>query len=290
MTSTLFTVGISVGLLFAGLLGGYVIAEQTYSPKNMMSTMMGDPELRNEMTEMMMQNPQMMQSLMENQQMTGSMMMGDEMMSNSMVSNMQFSTNAPMTIPMIDGYYNGEKVFFIHTEVSDNNMAQMMSTMINFPTLYSSELKNTSQNELSKVYVFTNGIPGSGPYGGGPFMFQIDVFDSIPEQTGYNQFRVPYLVTWNNDSTPRILTSESEILEAESNGELTIQKTDNIVNAPIVVWKSNGMEQKAFMVQRMFQSMPGVDGEVINLDVENYLAVFKLHSANNIDMMNMIEK
>ena len=108
---------------------------------------------------------------------------------SSMMSNMQFSTNAPMTIPMIDGYYNGEKIFFIHTEVSDNNMAQMMSTMINFPTLHVSDLKNIPQIEISKVYVFTNGITGTGPYGGGPFMFQIDVFDSIPGQMGYSQFR-----------------------------------------------------------------------------------------------------
>ena len=206
---------------------------------------------------------------------------------SSMMSNMQFSTNAPMTIPMIDGYYNGEKIFFIHTEVSDNNMAQMMSTMINFPTLHVSDLKNIQQSEISKVYVFTNGITGTGPYGGGPFMFQIDVFDSIPGQMGYSQFRVPYLITWNDNSTPRILTSETEILEAESNGELTIQKTDNVVNAPMMAWKSNGMEQRASMVQQMFQSMPGVDGKIINIDVDNYIVMMKLHSEKGMDVMEM---
>jgi hypothetical protein len=40
------------------------------------------------------------------------------------------------------------------------------------------------------------------------------------------------------------------------------------------------------MVQRMFESMSGVDGQVINVDAENYLATFKLHSPNNMDMMN----
>lgn len=289
MTITAVTVGIGVGLVFAGLLGGYVIAEQTYSPRNlmmndpqtttpwmssMMETMMNDPGLRQQMINQMTENQQFMQDMM------------NSMMSNSMMSNMQFGTNAPMIMPMIDGYYNGEKVFFVHTEVSDNDMAQMMSTMINFPTLHVYDLKNIPQNELSKVYVFTNGISGSRPYGGGPFMFQIDVFDSIPAQTGYSQFRVPYLVTWNDDSTPRILTSVDEIVEAETTGELTIQKTDNVVNAPMIVWKSNGIEQKASMIQRMFENMPGVDGEVINVDVENYLAIFKLHSPNNIDMMH----
>jgi len=211
---------------------------------------------------------------------------GPEMMSSSMMSNIQFNTDAPITMPMVDGYYNGEKVFFVHTEVSDNDMAQMMSTMINFPTLYVSDLTNIPQSEMSKVYVFTNGISGSGPYGGGPFMFQIDVFDSIPDQTGYSQFRVPQLVTWNENSTPRILTSVDEILEAESIDELMIQETENVVNAPMVVWKSNGMEQRASMIQRMFESMPGVDGEVTNIDVDNYLVMLKMHSKKDMGMMD----
>jgi len=211
---------------------------------------------------------------------------GPEMMSGSMMSNMQFNTNAPIIMPMIDGYHNGEKVFFVHTEVSDKNMADMMSMMINFPTLHVSDLANMPQNEMSKVYVFTNGIPGSKPYGGGPFMFQIDVFDSIPGQMGYSQFRVPHLVTWNDNSIPTILISVEEILEAELNGELTIQKTDNVVNAPMIVWKSNGMEQRASMVERMFESMLGVDGEVTNVDVDNYLVMMKLHSKNNMGMMD----
>jgi len=220
--------------------------------------------------------------------------MNDSMMQQQMMNQiMQFSTNSPMTMPMIDGYYNGEKVFFVHTEISDNNMAQMMSTMINFPTLHVSDLKNIPQSETSKVYVFTNGIAGSEPYGGGLFMFQIDVFDSIPDQMGYSQFRVPHLVTWNDDSTPRILTSEAEILEAESNGELIesngeliIQKTNNVVNAPMIVWESNGMEQSASLIQRIFESMPGVDGEVTNVDVDNYVVMMKLHSQNSTGMMD----
>lgn len=42
------------------------------------------------------------------------------------------------------------------------------------------------------------------------------------------------VLSWNHDATPRILRSEEEILEAERAGELTIQRTSVIVNAPIV--------------------------------------------------------
>ncbi len=67
--------------------------------------------------------------------------------------------------------------------------------------------------------------------------------------------------------------------------ELTIKKTDNVVNAPMIVWKSYGMEQRASMIQRMFESMLGVDGEITNVDVDNYLVMMKLHAQNIMDLM-----
>lgn len=314
MTSTVIAVGIGVGLLFAGLLGGYVIAEQTYSPRNMMindpqtttpwmitmmETMMNDPGLRQQMMKEMIENQQFMQDMMQNNQMME--MMGNMMDSSVMSQKMQgqdmmngmtagseipFNPDVQITIPMIDGYHNGEKVYFIHTEISDKDMASMMSMMVNFPTLHVSNLKNISPEETSRVYVFTNGISGSGPYGGGPFMYQIDVFDSIPEQIEYSQFRVPYLVTWNDNSTPRLLTSVEEILQAESNGELIIQQTENVVNAPMIMWESGGMEQRASMIQRMFESMPGIEGEVTNVDVDNYIVMLKMHYQSGMTLMD----
>ena len=204
-------------------------------------------------------------------------MMSQEMM----MQNMPFNVDASVIMPMIDGYYKGNKVNFVHTEVSDSGMAKMMTSMINFPTLHVPELKNIPEDQTAKVYIFTNGIPGSEPYGGGPFMFQIDVFDSIPGQGEYSQFRVPYLVTWNENAKPRVLTSESNILKAEASGELTIQKSDNIVNAPMITWEIQGgygtTMAKTSIIPRIFESMQ-VEGELTFFDVKNHIAVFKLHS------------
>lgn len=203
----------------------------------------------------------------------------DSMMGPSVMEGIQFNPDAPITIPMIDGYYNGERVFFIHTEVSDKGMAEMMTKMINFPTLHLPELTNISREKLGNVYVFKNGIPGSGPYGGGPFMFQIDIFDSIPGEEGYSQFRVPHLVTWNDNATPRILTSLEDLLGSTANGELTIQETDNVVNAPMIVWDDeNGKQQVASMIGTMFVGMPTFTGQVINVDIDNYIVRIKLNS------------
>jgi len=54
----------------------------------------------------------------------------------------------------------------------------------------------------------------------------------------------------------------------------------------MIVWRSDDKEQTASIIQRMFESMPGVDGEVINVDVDNYIATFKLKSDKKMNMMN----
>ena len=215
-----------------------------------------------------------------------------EMMSQGkMKQNMPFNVDVPVIMPMIDGYYKGNKVYFVHTEVSDSEMAEMMSKMINFPTLHVPELKNIPEDQMARVYVFTNGVPGSEPYGGGPFMFQIDVFDSIPGQKKYSQFRIPYLVTWNNDTKPRILNSESVILKAESDGKVTIEKSNLVVNVPMITWEMEVYYGKAMgkisMIPRIFESMSGIEGELIFVNEKNYVAIFKLHSEKGIGMMEM---
>ncbi len=268
-------IGITVAVFFIGVGVSSAIYSATYNPNTMKFA-------NQELFDLMMsQNPKMTAKWLDTT-------MGSEMRQKPMMSDMSFNVNAPITIPMIDGYYNGEKVFFVHTEVTDKAMAEMMTMMVNFPTLHVPDLKNMSPDEMAKVYVFTNGISGSDPYGGGPFMYQIDVFDSVPNLMGYSQFRVPHLVTWNENSTPRILISVDEIMEAETNGELTIQETDNVVNVPMVVWKSDGMEQRATMIPRMFESMPKVEGEIVHIDTDNYIAMFKLHSDSKMRMMDMM--
>lgn len=216
-----------------------------------------------------------------------SMDMNQEMMKQ----NMSFNADVPIIMPMIDGYYEGNKVYFVHTEISDSAMAGMMSKMINFPTLYVPELKDVPEDQTAKVYVFTNGISGSKPYGGGPFMFQIDVFDSVPEQAKYSQFRVPYLVTWNDNANPQILTSESAILKAESDGDLVIKKSDVIVNAPMITWEMQGNYGKTMgktsVISDIFKSMPDVEGELTFVDETNYVAIFHMHSEKDMDMMGM---
>jgi len=248
---------------------------------DMMKRMQNDPELKQAMMEHMDRMKASRDIMMGTVDTDSSMMTG--MMAGMMAgSAMSFNPDVPITIPMIDGYYNGDKVYFIHTELSDEKMADMMTRMVNFPTLYTPDLENISVDDIGKFYVFTNGIAGTGRYGGGPFFFQIDLFDTIPTSNGYSEFRVPQLVTWNEDSTPRLLTSVNELLDAKANGELSIKSADFVVHLPMIVWNSGMAEE----IKKPFVTMSQFDAKVINIDENNYTVTLQFHPADSMDMMN----
>ena len=49
----------------------------------------------------------------------------------------------------------------------------------------------------------------------------------------------------------------------------------------------DGTTQTASMIQNMFESMSGVEGELTFVDEDNYVAIFKLHSEKEMSMMVM---
>lgn len=134
--------------------------------------------------------------------------------------------------PLVGGIYENGEVFFIHTEASDPDVASMLTEMMGGPTVVLvPELADAPDALLARVYVFTNGIEGHGPFG-----FQQDIFDSVPGDQAYRPLRAVYLVEWNPDTSPRELESVSELLSAETNGEVTITESGIVVNMPILVW------------------------------------------------------
>lgn len=142
-------------------------------------------------------------------------------------------------IPVIDAYYEGDVVWFVHTDVSDEEMATRLTEMIDYPTHHTPALAEAvNLDAAAPIYVFTNGVDRSDaePWGGGPFGFQIDVVDTVPGDEGYTSIRNPKMVTWNDDADPEILASVDQIQQAQDDGRLTIQETDVAVTAPIVSW------------------------------------------------------
>ena len=133
--------------------------------------------------------------------------------------------------PLVRGLYQGEELFFIHTEASDPNVASMLTKMMGPEVVLTPDLAQVPETVLANVYVFTNGVEGGGPFG-----FQPDVFDSVPGDQGYSALRSINLVAWREGVAPRELRSAEEVKAAEARGEVTIKQPGIVVNMPILTW------------------------------------------------------
>ncbi len=134
-------------------------------------------------------------------------------------------------LPVGRAYAEGQEIFFMHTEVSDAGVAQLLTDMMDSPVLLVPSLADTPESMLANVYVFTNGVEGMGPLGFAP-----DVFDNPPGADGYSPLRRLNLVTWVDPSAARELKSAADVLAAEVAGEATIEQPGVVINMPFVVW------------------------------------------------------
>lgn len=137
-------------------------------------------------------------------------------------------------IPAVGGFAEGEEIAFIHPEVSDPEIGELLTSMMDSPVLVVPALADVPDDSLANVYVFTNGREGTGPLG-----FQPDVFDSPPGSEGYSPLRRIHMVTWVEEESARTIQSASELEEAENQGEVEIEETEIVANMPFLRW-SNG--------------------------------------------------
>lgn len=143
----------------------------------------------------------------------------------------QQSGPAKAELPAGKAYAEGNEIYFVHTEASDAGVAEKLTNMMKSPVMFVPSLASVPDESLANVYVFTNGIEGKGPFG-----FQSDVFDNPPGTDGYTPLRRLNVITWAEGAGARELTSVAEVLEAETNGELTIEQPGVVINMPFVVW------------------------------------------------------
>lgn len=135
------------------------------------------------------------------------------------------------TIPAGLAYAEGQEIRFVHTEVSDEEIATLLSGMMSSPVLFVPSLAEVPESATAPVYVFANGPTGMGPLG-----FLPDVFPYPPGDARYTPLRSIHLVTWVDPGQARELKSAAEVQEAEQNGDVTIEIPGVIVNMPFVTW------------------------------------------------------
>ena len=132
-----------------------------------------------------------------------------------------------ISIPVQKGYVDGNLSYFISTDASEERIVSSVTNTTKFDVNYAPTLSNTSESARQQGYVFTNGILGNGT-----FEHQLPVASATSGDEGYSPlFEINY-VKWNNESQARILKSTADIMDAQSKGEISIEKSNVIINSP----------------------------------------------------------
>jgi hypothetical protein len=141
------------------------------------------------------------------------------------------STGTFAQVPAGRAYAEGKEIYFTHTEASDAGIAEKLTNMMKSPVLFVPALADIPESAFANVYVFENGITGKGPLG-----FQPDIFNNPAGTDGYSPLRQIILVKWADGAKAGELKSEAEVLQAVTNGEVTLTKSGVVVNMPFLVW------------------------------------------------------
>jgi len=101
---------------------------------------------------------------------------------------------------------------YIVTDTSAVPMAPMMSIAASAPT---QALLNVGATD--EIWVWGNGIPGSGVMG-----FQPAIFDNAAGSPIWSPFWAHYTAVWADESQARLVTTSAEIRELQSAGTIQI--------------------------------------------------------------------
>jgi hypothetical protein len=160
--------------------------------------------------------------------------------SSTITTNNTINTkNKPNSISLFlaKGYVNGKIAFFIATDASDNQTTASITKNPRFKVNFAPALALSPESTRQQGYEFINGVRGEGSFG-----FQLPVASALPGDKNYTPLVKLNFVKWNSNSsstsstvTVRELKSVDEIMAAQKKGELTIAKTNIVINSPAVV-------------------------------------------------------
>ena len=146
------------------------------------------------------------------------------------------ATRQVIELPLVAGWFEGRAVQYVTTDVSDPVAAVEMGA--NYVPRLANALKQAEPGKpgaVERIYRVANFIQGS-------------VLPSIPIPAGagnrnrnYSPLWQVSMVTWVAGATPHLLRAEEEILDAEDKGQVTIARTDIVVNCPVIFAAGTGL-------------------------------------------------
>jgi len=178
--------------------------------------------------------------------------------------------NVPAVIPLHQGFYNGDSVYFIVTDSSDQKHADIVTEQQGWKVELAPLLANAPEAALSPLYIFKNGVEGSGVHG-----FQGEVFSSTPAQEDYSALTAHIHVMWNDDATPEVLDSEDAVLAAQANDMVTFTEHEVVMNMPQIVWPDGQMMVKED--KTLTDETPYGGGQVLDIDTDEMTVTFIAH-------------
>jgi hypothetical protein len=147
-----------------------------------------------------------------------------------------------ISLPLSRGYVDGKIAYFIATDASDNQTALEITNNLKYKVNFAPSLAFIPESSRQQGYEFLNGIRGQGAFG-----FQLPIASKLPADKDYSPIVQLNFVKWNSDitgsdnvsnnhtsGTVRELKSVSEIMAAQKNKDLTIERTNILINSPAV--------------------------------------------------------
>ncbi len=176
----------------------------------------------------------------------------------------------PIQIPMHEGIVNGKIVYYIITDSSNNLVASTISDKQNWKVQLSPVLVHVPSTSFGNIFIFTNGITGSGTRG-----YQDDVLSFTPSDKQYSPLSKVVEASWNMGRGPFILNSTQAILDANMTGKIRLIVTDTIMNTPQVVWDNGALNVRTNKV--LSDQTSYLDGQVLDVNMDNMTVTFVGH-------------
>jgi hypothetical protein len=151
-------------------------------------------------------------------------------------------------LPLQTGFFDGETALYITPEVGVSSSSSFFSLAQTVAEGFNSNFVPTAFDTLpgsgvvDDIFVFTDGTQGnvlaSAPHPAGP----------TNTDTNYSPIWQISLVTFKNGHTRRVLKSQAEIQAAATDGEVTITKTDIIVECSVIFTPAGGLLPDARLI------------------------------------------
>jgi hypothetical protein len=119
---------------------------------------------------------------------------------------------------------DGSTIYYIATDASVKEVADDLGVI--FVDKTGATLQTGASSDL---WVFTNGIEGTGPMG-----FQASIAASNVGDAGYSPLWRITATTWSDAATAEFLTNRQQISSAISSGMLATEVAGVIVNCPFI--------------------------------------------------------